>query len=108
METFASISTFLTHEDIAKASTDLKQPNQTPVLKVVSEAQTKGYEQVCIPLTTENWKNRWKGMCLMPSEENEGERNTEAAKRAEAWRGGHSYNRDEVTITRLGEFKLLS
>lgn len=103
-DTSATISTFLTHDDIQKAAANLDQEHQTPVLKLVAEARSKGYDVICIPLTTENWKKRWEGMCLVPSEADR-DAAVCAGQRAEAeaWRSGPGFLQDEVTITRLGE-----
>lgn len=79
----ARLATFLTLDDIARAkatftappvdtATKTKLPHAqkesaaTPVLNLIKEAKGKGYETICLPLTTEKWKERWEGMCLLP------------------------------------------
>lgn len=98
MERFISIATHLTHEDLKRVSTDEKS---SPALRLVNEAHTKGYNFVCLPITADSWRDRWKDMCLLPSEA-EGDNVTTRGKRAETWRSRPSYMRDEVTITGLG------
>lgn len=97
----ASISAFLTLEDIADTHITQDSTHDTPVLKLVAEARSRGYDVVCLPLTTEKWQKRWKEMCLLPAESDNG-RNASAEQSAEAWRLRPAFNRDEVTITRLG------
>lgn len=74
----------------------------SPALKLVAEKRSKGYDLVCLPLTTEAWKTRWRDMCILPSGSDR-DRDVLAEERAEAWRAGPVFKRDEVTITRLGE-----
>ncbi|KAF8639417.1 hypothetical protein AX17_001507 [Amanita inopinata Kibby_2008] len=100
----ATIATFLTLEDIEKASATLDhRQHATPVLKLISEARSKGYDIVCLPLTTDKWKQRWSEMCIQPSEISECERDAAAEKSAEEWRACPGFLKDEVTITRLDE-----
>uniref|UniRef100_A0A8H8CMM8 Protein arginine N-methyltransferase n=1 Tax=Psilocybe cubensis TaxID=181762 RepID=A0A8H8CMM8_PSICU len=108
----ATLSTFLTLTDIAKAHAHT-QPSrtrdrdddydyETPVLRVIDEAKQKGYKRVCMPLTTDKWRARWAKMCLLPNESSEQDKE-EASKAAEAWRLNPAFERDEVMITRLDE-----
>lgn len=100
----ALIATFLTLDDIARKPTSKPQGKAnetTPVLTAASEARSKGYEALCIPLTTEHWKKRWTEMCLLP---NDAERDVAAEKCAEAWRSRPGFLKDEVTMTRLGKW----
>jgi protein arginine N-methyltransferase 5 len=111
----AIVSTFLGLPDIAKASpsfgfssrraksfpSDRQESDDTPVLRLLSELRAKGYRQVCMPLTNERWKTRWEGMCLLPAESTEEDKEL-AAKDAEAWRMTPGFKKDEVTISRLG------
>ncbi|KAF9450345.1 PRMT5-domain-containing protein [Macrolepiota fuliginosa MF-IS2] len=79
------LATFLTLEDITRAGSAFyptdpdengeprfslphaqREFAETPVLKLIREARNKGYETICLPLTTEKWKERWEGMCLLP------------------------------------------
>ncbi|KAF8896284.1 PRMT5 arginine-N-methyltransferase-domain-containing protein [Infundibulicybe gibba] len=96
----AAISTYLTLEDISNAPRDSKYA--TPVLKLTADAQDKGYDIVCLPITTDKWKQRWTDMCVLPPG-SDGERHGEAEQRAEAWRSRPGFMRDEVTITRVDE-----
>jgi protein arginine N-methyltransferase 5 len=98
----ATISTFLTLEDLSDAPKNPENINQTPVLERLAEGHEKGYDAICIPLTTEKWKKRWSDMCLLPTgSERDVQISTE--QQAEAWRSKPCFLQDEVTITRLGE-----
>lgn len=100
----ATMSTFITLEDLSKASKE--QPSndehETPVLRIVAEARSKGYDAVCLPITTDKWKQRWSEMCLLPAESSEGDKEA-AARAAEAWRLRPGFLRDEVTMSRIDE-----
>ena len=102
----ATISALLTLEDIqgAPAKFPVKE-HETPLLSLIAEAQSKGYEAIAMPLTTEKWKQRWSDMCLLPTGS---DRDMEivAEKKAEVWRSRPGFMRDEVTLTRLGEAPL--
>jgi protein arginine N-methyltransferase 5 len=93
----------LTAEDIADAILSQDSQFDSPVLQVVSEAHAKGYETLSLPLTNENWRKRWSDMCLLSVDATDSEKE-EASKKAEAWRSRPVFMRDEVTISRLGEF----
>jgi protein arginine N-methyltransferase 5 len=108
----ATLATFLTLDDLSKASNTFS-PNEhpqfrqsgapapeTPVLKLVDDAKDKGYKRLCIPLTTAKWEARWTRMCLLPTESSDEDK--EQAKEAEQWRLNPGFQREEVTITRLG------
>lgn len=99
----ATLSTSLTLSDISKACRGLSdfQGDETAVLKVIGDSKQKGYKRVCMPLTTEKWKERWSKMCLLPNESSDEDKES-ASKAAEAWRLNPAFQRDEVTITRLG------
>lgn len=87
--------------DIAGADTD-RDPNfNTPVLRLLSDSKAKGYDTVCVPLTNEKWRARWKKMCLSPEDEVEKDESTERI--SEAWRSNPVFLREEVNVTRLGE-----
>lgn len=43
-----------------------KQLPDTPVLQLIKGTRNKGYDAICLPLTTQNWRERWEGMCLLP------------------------------------------
>lgn len=98
----ATISTFITLDDISRKSTTITSSNDTTaVLKLIAEALAKNYDTVCLPITTANWKNRWTDMCLLPTGSDR-DKDMAAEQRAEAWRSKPCFMRDEVTITRLG------
>lgn len=107
MARFATLATTITHEDIQKKAARGYGPHDTPVLSLSTEAQAKGYQSICLPLTTGKWRDRWRNMCIMPSTGAAGnEEVIVAEKAAEAWRKSPSFLLDEVTITRLGEIFL--
>lgn len=87
------------------AFTPSDQVNDTAVLRLVASSRSKGYDAISIPLTTEKWRARWRGMCILSGEG--GERDVGAEERAEAWRAAPVFMRDEVTITRLGRLCLI-
>ncbi|KIL64458.1 hypothetical protein M378DRAFT_11467 [Amanita muscaria Koide BX008] len=97
----ATFSIFLTLEDIKKASEETN--NVSPILKLVSEARSKGYDNVCLPLTTDKWRQRWTEMCIQTMEGDDHKHDMVAEKRAEDWRSGPAFMKDEVTMTRLDE-----
>jgi len=104
MAPFATLATTVTHEDILEKAAQGHGPHDTPVLSLSSEAQAKGYQAICLPLTTGKWWERWRNMCIMPSTgAADNEEVIVAEKEAEAWRKSPSFLLDEVTITRLGE-----
>ncbi|KZW02744.1 Skb1 methyltransferase [Exidia glandulosa HHB12029] len=73
---------------------------------VVQDAYERKYDVVCMPLTTEAWKTRWQEMCLTTSsgvESPVARRDAKLEERAERWRAGEGFRRDEVTITKLDE-----
>ena len=105
----ATLSTCLTLQDISKASQfhNLNSPNSeklTPILRSIENEKAKGYSKLCLPLTTEKWKERWSQMCLLPTESSEQDKES-AARAAEVWRLNPVFTRDEVTITRLGGYR---
>lgn len=116
----------VTHEHLAA----LAQPTpddlsgRSPALKAIAAAAGKGYDAVCMPLTTDRWRARWRAMCLLSGEEaqddadkdtdtdadTDKEREEDKALReqqAEQWRAHPVFLKDEVTITRLGAQVLL-
>ncbi|KAG9314880.1 hypothetical protein JVU11DRAFT_3982 [Chiua virens] len=104
MAPFVKLATTITCEDIHKTAARGHPQHHTPLLSLSSDAQTKGYHAVCLPLTTGKWRERWQNMCIMPSTGAAGnEEVIVAEKAAEAWRKSPSFLLDEVTITRLGE-----
>lgn len=103
---FSTLSTFITLEEFTQLSAQNDTTSESPVLKLVAETQSKGYDVICLPLTTEKWKKRWIDMCILPSE-SDGDRDAHAETRAEAWRAGPAFLRDEVIMTRLGRLSAL-
>ncbi|KIM68377.1 hypothetical protein SCLCIDRAFT_105837 [Scleroderma citrinum Foug A] len=104
MSPFATLATTITLEDIHDTAAGLHEPHQTPVLRISADCQAKGYQAICLPLTTAKWQERWKNMCIVPSEGDTGNEATiPAEKEAEAWRKSPSFLLDEVTMTRLNE-----
>ena len=104
MAPFATLATTITQEHVQKRAARGHGPHDTPVLSLAAEAQSKGYQAICLPLTTAKWRERWQNMCIMPSTGTAGNEEVIAAeKAAEAWRKSPSFLLDEVTITRLGE-----
>jgi protein arginine N-methyltransferase 5 len=102
--TGATIATYITLEDLNKAASTLDvQYHATPVLKLVSEARAKGYNMLCLPITTDKWKQRWTEMCIQSSELEEHERDLVVERRTEEWRARPAFLKDEVTMTRLGQ-----
>jgi protein arginine N-methyltransferase 5 len=109
----AVIAPFYTSDDIARASiipapaagpSPAASAVDSPVLTLVAQAAARGYESVALPLTTEPWKDRWHGMCVLSGagEGEDRELDQENARRAEVWRTAPTFTRDEVTVTRLG------
>lgn len=99
----ARLATFFTLDDITRAKAASTAPNTDgsnknklphaqkdsaaiPILNLIKEARNKSYETICLPLTTEKWKERWEGMCLLPvthepePEGNEGRKNQEGSE----------------------------
>ncbi|KAF9521677.1 PRMT5-domain-containing protein [Crepidotus variabilis] len=117
----ATMSTFLTLEEIARVSEGTPHPriggstngsgvndSSTPVLQLLSQLRAKGYQRICMPLTTNKWKRRWSEMCLLPIqpenvEQSEKDYKEKIARTAESWRMTPGFKREEVTITRLDE-----
>jgi protein arginine N-methyltransferase 5 len=101
-EPSAAIATLVTHDDISHAS-PLRTGEGSPVLKLTTEARSKGYQSVCIPLTTEKWKARWTETCLLPPDyDPSAAAGVNADHRAELWRSNPAFEIGEVTITKLG------
>jgi protein arginine N-methyltransferase 5 len=97
----ATVAGHLSLDDIASADAD-RDPNfETPILRLLSDSKTKGYDTVCIPLANEKWRSRWKKMCLSP--EDEAEKDESAERMSEAWRSNPVFLREEINVIRLGE-----
>ncbi|KAG6861031.1 hypothetical protein C0995_004734 [Termitomyces sp. Mi166 len=98
----ATISTLLTLSDITTANASFDPDSseyESPVLQLLSEARSKGYDSISLPLTTDKWKARWAEMCLLNDRESE----IKAEQKAERWRSRPGFLVDEVTLTRLDE-----
>jgi hypothetical protein len=75
---------------------------ESTVHALVHDAHVKNYDYVCLPLTNDNWRQRWREMCLkMPGTDEAVQ--LEIQDRAEKWRARGGLDRSEVTVTRLGE-----
>lgn len=98
----ATVAGHLSLDDIAGAAADRDLNFETPILQLLSDNKAKGYDTVCIPLTNEKWRERWKGMCLSP--EDEAEKDPSVERTSEAWRSNPAFLREEVNVTRLGGF----
>ncbi|KAI0049761.1 PRMT5-domain-containing protein [Auriscalpium vulgare] len=100
-----ALATFLSAEDVdfhAPAAA-LRDGADTPVLEAVAHAHTRGYDVVCLPLTTDKWRERWRRMCISTMGADELGEGAEAEARAEAWRANPVFELGEVTMTRLDE-----
>jgi protein arginine N-methyltransferase 5 len=98
---FCLLSTHITLKEFARVSIKGDSAYDSPTLKLVAEARSKEYDLICLPLTTDKWKTRWRDMCILPSGSDR-VRDVAAEERAEAWRASPAFMRDEVTTTRLG------
>ena len=99
------MSAFITHitlDHLARHTQPEKHDlsERTPTLRAVTTARSKGYDGICVPLTTEKWRTRWTDLCLLPDDENPDKAALE--QRAEQWRANPAFAREEVTLTRLG------
>jgi type II protein arginine methyltransferase len=100
----AALASCFTYDDISQASTRTNGSDKTPVLKLIKESHAKGYDFICIPLTTPKWRERWRNMCIVPSASTDGTEETATIEQqAEAWRKAPSFLLEEVTISRLGK-----
>ncbi|KAF5377338.1 hypothetical protein D9757_008023 [Collybiopsis confluens] len=111
----ASISTFISSSALTKS--EPSEPHGTVALELIADSQSKGYDNVCMPLTTEAWRKRWIKMCLVPSDTVDTEMLRRKSRReskvlnrdlsvenvAESWRENPCFERDEVTMTGLDE-----
>lgn len=97
----SALACFITLDDIKQATEKPDQAYETPILALVDQARTKGYDTICLPLTNASWKKRWREMCLLPSGQDR-EPDSLAERKAEDWRANPAFLRDEVTVNRLG------
>jgi protein arginine N-methyltransferase 5 len=101
------IAPYETPEDIERAAVLPNGNNgdaETPILRLLAQASARGYESMCLPLTTDTWRARWHSMCVLSGAPEVEEADKENAMRAEIWRNAPAFNSNEVTVTRLGEF----
>lgn len=102
---YALLGSFASVDDIAKTPSDDKE---TAVVKLANRIQDEGYDVLCLPLTTDQWKKRWTETCISSlGDEEHRDRDREQRladeKRAEDWRSQPAFQLDEVTMTRLDE-----
>ncbi|KAI0787942.1 PRMT5-domain-containing protein [Fomes fomentarius] len=91
-----------TLDDLAQLARRDDLGDDTPVLRATNDARTAGYETICVPLSNDKWKARWRELCLLNPHEPQ-DKLAEIEQRAEAWRSKPAFFRDEVTISRLDE-----
>ena len=103
MDSFIAISALVTLQDISAVHD--KDQFKSPVLKLIADTRGRGYDSLCLPLTTDKWKNRWTDLCLVPPG-GVADRDVAAESRAEAWRANPRFLHDEVTISHLGTVSL--
>lgn len=81
------------------SSSVLKSPDSTTITSLTKIAQQDGYDTICIPLTNDSWRSRWKEMCLTDGPKQD----SEVERRAEEWRAAEGpFQKKELNITRLG------
>jgi protein arginine N-methyltransferase 5 len=97
----APVSTVITSDEIATLSAEGNSTETTPVLKLIADARSRGYDSVCVPLTTGAWKDRWAETCILPPDY-ERSADMSADYRAELWRSNPTFDLGEVAMTRLG------
>ncbi|KAF8573487.1 PRMT5-domain-containing protein [Ramaria rubella] len=74
---------------------------KSPVQTLLADAQAKAYNCICIPLTNENWRARWREMCI--PNRSQASNTLLVQQHAEAWRDGAGFKREEVLLNRLDE-----
>ncbi|KAH9850257.1 PRMT5-domain-containing protein [Lenzites betulinus] len=92
-------------EDIAEVARRDDLGDETPVLRASAAARGAGYDSLCVPLTNDRWRARWRELCILDPEASPDKLAIE--QRAEAWREKPAFFRDEVTISRLEEAESL-
>ena len=126
MNSSVTVAIQLTLDDLAFDANESLDGFSTPLLKLQANAR-QYYDTVCVPLSNERWRERWRRMCLseggssgvaaagssskndsdkvkVPEEPTaDAEAKKEADRIAEQWRANPSFKHDEVTMTRLGE-----
>ncbi|PSR79042.1 hypothetical protein PHLCEN_2v7229 [Hermanssonia centrifuga] len=91
----------LDHLAVLNQPSDTDLSGRTPALKASLEAKSAGYDAICLPLTNDKWKARWRDMCLIPAGGTLDRVSLE--HQAEDWRSAPGFMKDEVTITHLEE-----
>ncbi|KIJ52640.1 hypothetical protein M422DRAFT_65066 [Sphaerobolus stellatus SS14] len=89
------------HFGLPEIASRIYGQNQTVAQALLQNAHNNAFHYISIPLTNDNWKTRWNYMCL-----NEGKDEKEALeveRKAELWRMGPGFLKDEVIVTRLDE-----
>src|SRR5258708_437021 len=101
--------TFSLHLPGVPSPSELLRPREgsTILYDFIKETTAKNtYGSICIPITNDIWKKRWKEMCLIEhgTSSSECKRDVELQWAAENWRAGYSgsFHLNEVNITRLG------
>lgn len=111
-----TVSRFISAEELAKTSQSNLGDFASPVLKVKGESR-RYFDSVAVPITNENWRARWKGMCVSQSEnildgmDDDGDQGSTKKKDeeraleelAEEWRASPSFLKEECNLTGLGE-----
>ena len=95
------LAAVFTQEDLEEQASihTSSDPTSTPLLRLSKAAIEDGYDSVCIPLTNEAWRTRWKKMCLTV----DGKQSPEVERLAEDWRASEGpFLKAEMNITRLG------
>ena len=112
----------LSLSDISASS----KPDERPLIARTEKARDVGYDLLCVPLTTDVWRDRWRAMCVLPTASHaadsgersekdgdedarmsvgpEGAKMRAAEARAEAWRAAPAFEANEVTLVHLGEY----
>ncbi|KII89931.1 hypothetical protein PLICRDRAFT_40111 [Plicaturopsis crispa FD-325 SS-3] len=98
------IARHYTPDDIETAATrEAYATYETPILYLAARATEENYDAICLPLTNDNWKRRWREMCILPAGEDRDDNIAAAEQRAEDWRSKPAFLLEEVNVTRLDE-----
>ncbi|VDB88421.1 unnamed protein product [Peniophora sp. CBMAI 1063] len=102
------------------------KPDERPIVAHTEKARDAGFDYLCVPLTTDAWRDRWRAMCVLPAASHvpdsagevnekdgdgdarmsvgpEGAKMRAAEARAEAWRAAPAFEAGEVTLVHLEE-----
>lgn len=96
------LAAVFTQEDLDEqaALTLTNNSSSTRLLRIAKAAIEDGYDSICIPLTNEAWRTRWKKMCLTV----DGKQTPDVERLAEDWRASEGpFLKTEMNITRLGK-----